>query len=79
MKEILLKIIEELNTEKEKLQIDIDNKKDEIQEIGNQKYQMEVDLMNLEKDKFDIEKKAKEYQIAIKICEELSELVREEE
>ena len=79
MKEILLKIIEELNTEKEKLQIDIDNKKDEIQEIGNQKYQMEVDLMNLEKDKFDIEKKAKEYQIAIKICDELSELVREGE
>ena len=79
MKEILLKIIEDLNTEKENLQIDIDNKKDEIQEIGNQKYQMEVDLMNLEKDKFDIEKKAKEYQIAIKICEELSELVREEE
>ena len=54
-------------------------KKEEIKQVEQTKYDLEIELMEFEKSLLETSTKEDEYRTSMKICEELSELVREEE
>ena len=54
-------------------------KKEEIKQVEQTKYDLEIELMEFEKTLLETSTKEDEYRTSMKICEELSELVREEE
>ena len=54
-------------------------KKEEIKQVEQTKYDLEIEVMEFEKSLLETSTKEDEYRTSMKICEELSELVREEE
>ena len=79
MKKVLLQKLEETTKTKEELRAKILAKKEEIKQVEQTKYDLEIELMEFEKTLLETSTKEDEYRTSMKICEELSELVREEE
>lgn len=79
MKKVLLQKLEETTSRKEELRAKILAKKEEIKQVEQTKYDLEIEVMEFEKSLLETSTKEDEYRTSIKICEELSELVREEE
>ena len=79
MKKVLLQKLEETTSRKEELRAKILAKKEEIKQVEQTKYDLEIELMEFEKSLLETSTKEDEYRTSMKICEELSELVREEE
>ena len=79
MKKVLLQKLEETTSRKEELRAKILAKKEEIKQVEQTKYDLEIEVMEFEKSLLETSTKEDEYRTSMKICEELSELVREEE
>ena len=79
MKKVLLQKLEETTKTKEELRAKILAKKEEIKQVEQTKYDLEIEAMELEKSLLETSTKEDEYRTSMKICEELSELVREGE
>ena len=79
MKKVLLQKLEETTNRKEELRAKILAKKEEIKQVEQTKYDLEIEVMEFEKSLLETSTKEDEYRTSMKICEELSELVREEE
>ena len=57
----------------------VDKHSEEIKQVEQTKYDLEIEVMEFEKSLLETSTKEDEYRTSMKICEELSELVREEE
>ena len=79
MKKVLLQKLEETTSRKEELRAKILAKKEEIKQVDQTKYDLEIEVMEFEKSLLETSTKEDEYRTSMKICEELSELVREGE